>query len=80
MPPGLARKDKLPPGLAMQLQKNGTLPPGLANKNLPADLEKQLPPPPAGYERRVIEDAAIVLVEKATGKIADVMKDVVLGK
>src|SRR3972149_345043 len=30
MPPGLAKRDELPPGLQMQIVKNGTLPPGLA--------------------------------------------------
>ncbi len=77
MPPGLAKRDSLPPGLERQLQKNGTLPPGLAKKSLPAELEKELPPPPEGYERQVVEDAAVVLVEKATGKIADVIKGVI---
>lgn len=80
LPPGLARKDQLPPGLAKQLQKNGTLPPGLAKRSLPSDLERQLPPPPKGYERQIIEDATVVLVNKATGKIADIIYDAVMGK
>ena len=29
LPPGLAKKDRLPPGLEKQLVRNGTLPPGL---------------------------------------------------
>jgi len=29
LPPGLAKREKLPPGLQKQLQRNGTLPPGL---------------------------------------------------
>ena len=78
MPPGLAKRDSLPPGLAMQLQKNGTLPPGLAKRDLPSDLTRQLPPAPEGYERQVVEDAAIVLIHKATGRIADIVKDTVL--
>jgi hypothetical protein len=79
LPPGLAKKDKLPPGLEKQLQKNGTLPPGLAKRGLPDDLEKQLPPPPEGYERQVVEDAVVVLVNKATGKVADIIKDAIIG-
>ena len=79
LPPGLAKRDKLPPGLERQLQKNGTLPPGLAKKSLPSDLSRQLPPTPEGYERQIVEDAAIVLVHKATGKIADVITDAMLG-
>lgn len=79
LPPGLAKKDQLPPGLEKQLQKNGTLPPGLAKRGLPDDLESQLPAPPEGYERQVVEDAAVVLINKATGKVVDIIKDVVLG-
>ena len=71
LPPGLAKRDSLPPGLAKQLQKNGVLPPGLAKRNLPSDLERRLHPLPDDYERRVIEGAAIVLVHKATGRIID---------
>ena len=80
LPPGLAKKEKLPPGLARQLEKNGTLPPGLAKRGLPSDLEQQLPPVPKGYERQIIEDATIVLVHTATGLIADVITDIVLGE
>src|SRR5215470_14934501 len=29
LPPGLAKRDRLPPGLEKQLVRNGTLPPGL---------------------------------------------------
>lgn len=80
LPPGLAKRDKLPPGLEKQLQKNGTLPPGLAKRNLPTALERQLPPPPKGYERQIVEDATVVLVNKATGKIADIIYNAVSGK
>ena len=79
MPPGLAKRDSLPPGLASQLQRNGTLPPGLAKRELPADLENQLPPVKEGYERSILEDMSVVLVEKATGKIADIITDVISG-
>ena len=77
MPPGLAKRDSLPPGLA-KLERNGSLPPGLGKKNLPNDLSRQLSPVPEGYERQIVEDAAIVLVHKATGRIADVIKDAML--
>ena len=78
LPPGLAKKETLPPGLAKQLERNGTLPPGLAKRNLPADLEAELPASAEGLERTIV-DNAVVLVEKATGRIIDVMKDVVTG-
>ncbi len=78
LPPGLAKKEKLPPGLAKQLEKNGTLPPGLAKRDLPNDLKSELPKPVEGLERTIV-DNAVVLVEKATGRIIDIMKDVVTG-
>ncbi|MFC1837619.1 hypothetical protein ACFLYW_02940 [Thermodesulfobacteriota bacterium] len=72
MPPGLAKKDELPPGLQKQLEKNGTLPPGLAKRDLPSDLLSQLPFRPDTQERTVI-DEDVVLIEKATGKILDIL-------
>ena len=46
LPPGLAKKDRLPPGLEKQLVRNGTLPPGLQKRlyPAPAELERCLPP------------------------------------
>src|SRR5579859_4162240 len=32
LPPGLAKKDRLPPGLERQLEQRGTLPPGLQKR------------------------------------------------
>ncbi|MCZ6803827.1 MAG: hypothetical protein O7D86_07820 [Proteobacteria bacterium] len=78
LPPDLAKKEKLPPGLAKQLERNGTLPPGLAKRNLPTDLESELPDLAENLERTIVENA-VVLVEKATGRIVDIMKDVVTG-
>lgn len=80
LPPGLAKRDTLPPGLA----KRESLPPGLAKRGLPSDLEGQLPPAPEGYERQIVEDAAlgtaaVVLIHRATGVVADIVKDVVIG-
>lgn len=78
LPPGLAKKNRLPPGLAMQLERGGSLPPGLAKRDLPADLESRLPRRPKGQER-VIVGNDVVLVERATGIIIDVIKDVLAG-
>jgi hypothetical protein len=78
LPPGLAKKEKLPPGLAKQLERNGTLPPGLAKRDLPSDLNAELPKPGEGLERAIV-DNAVVLVEKATGRIVDIVKDIVTG-
>ena len=78
LPPGLAKRDSLPPRLQRQLEKNGTLPPGLARRELPAGLESQLPEPPPGLERIIAGDS-VVLLEKATGKILDVIEGVLKG-
>ncbi len=75
LPPGLAKKDALPPGLAKQLERNHTLPPGLAKRALPDELRERLPPHPPGHER-VIVDGDVVLIERATGIIKDIIRDV----
>lgn len=67
LPPGLAKRDRLPPGLARQLRERGTLPPGLQKKiePLPVELERRLPPPPSGCSR-VIIGGNIVLMDTKT--------------
>jgi len=61
LPPGLAKRDRLPPGLERQLERNGTLPPGLQKRvqPLPDVCLRQLPGVPRGvdvvvYSRRVM--------------------------
>ena len=76
LPPGLAKKDSLPPGLARQLERKGTLPPGLDKRDLPTDLEAKLPPTDAS-RKRVIVDNDVVLIEQATGRILDILEDVI---
>lgn len=75
-PPGLAKKRKLPRGLHKQIKKNGQLPPGLQGRGLPGDLNGRLSSPPEGYVRLVIEHD-IVLMNKKTGIVADVMVGIV---
>lgn len=79
LPPGLAKRGgNLPPGLQKQLARNRRLPPGLQKKALPYELERRLPPVPRGYER-VIADDRVVLIETASGIVADILAGVVLG-
>lgn len=78
LPPGLAKRDSLPPGLQKRLEKHGTLPPGLAKRDIPAGLESKLPELPPGLERIIAGDD-VVLLEKATGKILDVIEGVLKG-
>jgi len=78
LPPGLSRRANMPPGLQKQMDRNGRLPPGLANRELPANLQTRLPPPVSGTER-VISGNDMVLVDQATGVILDILRDVVTG-
>ncbi len=76
MPPGLEKRDQLPPGLQKYFQDHGTLPPGLAKRNLPQDLEQRLSPLNPDYER-VIVDNDVLLIETATKVIIDILTNVV---
>jgi hypothetical protein len=75
IPPGLAKKQELPPGLQKHIVKHGKLPPGLEGRRLPLDLEGRLSRLPAGYIRlRVGGD--IVLMNEKTRVIFDVVWNV----
>lgn len=79
LPPGLAKKQQLPPGLRNRLAKHGRLPPGLAKRDLPDDLQAELPPPQAGTDR-IIAGTDVVLVDVATNAVLDILYDVVTGQ
>jgi hypothetical protein len=73
LPPGLAKKDRLPPGLEKQLVRRGTLPPGLQKKMYPCpeELERRLPPPPPDCANVVI-GGHIVLLNRRTNIVVDI--------
>lgn len=75
LPPGLAKKGKLPPGLAKQLQRNGSLPPGLQKRYnaqpFPDDLVRQLSPVPSGFSRVLIAGRAVLM--NRDNKILDLL-------
>jgi Ni/Co efflux regulator RcnB len=73
LPPGLAKKDRLPPGLERQLELRGTLPPGLRGRIyvVPVDLERELPPPPPNCEH-VFIGGHVVLLNRSTFVVVDV--------
>lgn len=73
LPPGLAKKGKLPPGIQKQLVRNGQLPPGLQYERFPADLERRLSRLPADYAR-VIVDGSFVLFNERTRVVFDIME------
>jgi len=75
LPPGLAKRDALPPGLERQLVVRGTLPPGLQRRMhpCPQDVEQYLPPAPVGYMHTVI-GGHIALVNRKTFLVLDVFQ------
>jgi len=62
LPPGLAKRDDLPPGLEKQLVRKGHLPPGLEKHIVPfpPELERRLPPLPPELRRGFIAGRAII--------------------
>lgn len=78
LPPGLAKREQLPPGLEKQLRTRGTLPPGLQKKvqPLPPDLEHRLRRLPTGYHRVVIAGNVILMNEK-TAVIYDIIRNTI---
>lgn len=73
LPPGLAKKDQLPPGLEKQLVRRGTLPPGLQKRiqPCPPGLERRLPPPPP-ESAHVLIGGHIVLLNRKTNVVIDI--------
>ena len=69
---GKNKRKELPKGIAKKLERGGTLPPGMAKRGLPDDLEKQLPSAPKGYER-IVSEGQVVLAEINTGIISDII-------
>jgi hypothetical protein len=63
LPPGLAKRDRLPPGLERHLQRNGTLPPGLQKRvrPLPDVCEARLPRLPRYWSRVVLSGRILLL-------------------
>jgi len=78
MPPGLAKKDELPPGLQEQLEKNGKLPPGLEKRDLPGDLNENLPRRERRF-RRILVDNDVALIDEDQGIVLDIIEGVVGG-
>jgi hypothetical protein len=77
LPPGLAKRDALPPGLRAQLREGGALPPGLQKRlvPVPAPLIVRLPGVPSYYHRYFIGDDLIV-VNTRTNRLVTVIVDV----
>jgi hypothetical protein len=77
LPPGLAKRKSLPPGLRKQLRERGALPPGLQKRlvPVPAPLIARLPPVPPYYSRYFAGDDFIV-IDTRTNRIVLIVLDV----
>jgi hypothetical protein len=75
LPPGLAKKDRLPPGLEKQLVPRGSLPPGLQKRvqPCPVELERRLPPPPPDCMNVEI-GGHVVLLNHSTNVVVDIFR------
>ncbi|MSO34899.1 MAG: hypothetical protein EXQ50_08055 [Acidobacteria bacterium] len=63
LPPGLAKRRTLPPGLSRQLRERGTLPPGLRDyyTPVPAAWNPRFPAIPTYYQRYFVGSHLIVI-------------------
>ncbi len=77
LPPGLAKRDHLPPGLERQLRKKGALPPGLQKRlqPLPRSLVRLLPRVPHDVVRGAI-GPHVVLLELKSSETLDILWNV----
>lgn len=79
LPPGLAKKGKVPPGHAKRLHRVAVaqiVTPEIEVNLLPLPpaLEVQLPPPPHTVIRRIL-GRDLVMIDKHTHKVLDVLRD-----
>lgn len=77
LPPGLAKRQVLPPGLQKQLRENGSLPPGLEKHwvAVPPSLAARLPPVPTYYHRYFAGEDLLV-VDSRTNRIVAIIPNV----
>jgi hypothetical protein len=74
LPPGLAKKGKIPPGHAFKMRRQEGIPPGVAWEYLPPDVERRLSRLPDGYARIVI-GADVAILNTRTRVVLDVIED-----
>jgi hypothetical protein len=77
LPPGLAKREALPPGLRKQIRERGTLPPGLDKRfiDVPADWATRLPALNR-YERRYFVGDDLIVIDTRTNTIVAYLADV----
>jgi len=75
LPPGLAKKGKVPPGHAWRMQRHAPVPADVAWRPLPADLDRRLSRLPEGYVR-VVVGADIGIMNTRTRVVVDLLEDI----
>ena len=77
LPPALAKREALPPGLRKQLHENGALPPGLEKRLVPVPvvLVQRLPPVPPYYHRYFAGNDLLV-VDARTNRLVAIIANV----
>jgi hypothetical protein len=74
LPPGLAKKGKVPPGHAYKMRRNYGVPPDVAWAYLPPEVERRLSRLPDGYARIVI-GADVAIMNTRTRVVVDLLED-----
>lgn len=74
LPPGLAKKGKIPPGHAWRMRRHDPIPPDAAWRPLPYELDRRLSRLPDGYVR-IIVGADIGIMNVRTRVVFDVLED-----
>jgi hypothetical protein len=76
LPPGLAKRRTLPPGLRKQLVERGALPPGLRDycAPVPAEWNGRLPAIPAYYTRYFV-DRDLIIIDTRNDTLVSLIRD-----
>lgn len=77
LPPGLAKRGSLPPGLEKQLRERGELPPGLQKRltPVPSPLAARLPGLPPYYSR-YFAGSDLLVVDTRSNRIVSVIPNI----
>lgn len=76
LPPGLAKKGKVPPGHAYKLQRNQSVPASVNWAYLPANVESRLSRLPEGYVRIII-GTDVAILHTRTRMVVDLIENIV---
>ena len=75
LPPGLAKKGKIPPGHAYKIRRYQSVPPDVSWIYLDPDIERRLSRLPEGYVR-VIIGADVAILNTRTRVVVDLLEDI----